>query len=64
LKTHDNLPALQEGTYIVSGAYRPPTFLDHLAKGPEKKFISYTVLEGWSMYDIDDDLAKKGYIQP
>jgi UPF0755 protein len=48
----------------VSGTYRPPTFLEHLAKGPEKEFISYTVLEGRSIYDIDDDLAKKGYIQP
>ncbi|MDR3169865.1 MAG: endolytic transglycosylase MltG [Candidatus Peribacteria bacterium] len=38
--------------------------MTHLAKGPEKEFVSYTVLEGRSIYDIDDDLAKKGYIQP
>jgi UPF0755 protein len=65
MRTHkDIIVQLQEGTYIVSGTYTASEFLAHLAKGPEKEFISYTVLEGRSIYDIDDDLAKKGYIQP
>ncbi|MDR2190867.1 MAG: endolytic transglycosylase MltG [Candidatus Peribacteria bacterium] len=64
LKTHPDIPTLQEGTYVVSGSYTAEDFLTHIAKGPEKQFISYTVLEGRSIYDIDDDLAKKGHIQP
>jgi UPF0755 protein len=63
LRTHvDAFSALQAGTYIVSGSYTSEQFLTHLSKGPEKSFISYTVLEGWSLYDIDADLAAKGYI--
>jgi UPF0755 protein len=62
LRTHTDIPALQEGTYIVSGSYTKADFITHLAKGPEKEFISYTVLEGRSIYDIDADLTAKGYI--
>jgi UPF0755 protein len=62
LRTHTDIPALQEGTYALSGSYTKADFITHLAKGPEKNFISYTVLEGRSIYDIDADLMAKGYI--
>ena len=65
LKTHSEIStSLQEGTYILSGTYTAAEFLEHIAKWPTKEFISYTVLEWRSIYDIDDNLAKKGYIQP
>ncbi len=56
------LPNIQEWTYIFSGTYTNAEFLAHIAEGPEKEYISYTVLEWWSIYDIDADLAQKWYI--
>jgi hypothetical protein len=31
-------------------------------KGSEKDYIRLTILEGRSIYDIDEALARKGYI--
>lgn len=63
IKRHpDQLPNIQEWTYILSWTYSNSEFLSHIAKGPEKEYISYTVLEWRSIYDIDADLAKKWYI--
>jgi UPF0755 protein len=58
----DQLPKIQEWTYIFSGKYTNEEFLSHIAQGPEKEYISYTVLEWRSIYDIDADLAAKWYI--
>lgn len=58
----DQVPNIQEWTYIFSGKYTSEEFLSHIAKGPEKEYISYTVLEWWSIYDIDADLTEKWYI--
>lgn len=63
VKRHPNeLPKIQEWTYIFSGKYTSEEFLSHIAKGPEKEYISYTVLEWRSIYDIDADLTSKWYI--
>ena len=63
VKRHpDQLPKIQEWTYVFSGTYTSEEFLSHIAKGPEKEYISYTVLEWWSIYDIDADLTAKGFI--
>lgn len=58
----DQVPNIQEWTYIFSGKYTNEEFLSHIAKWPEKEYISYTVLEWWSIYDIDADLTAKWYI--
>lgn len=58
----DQLPKIQEWTYIFSGEYTNEEFLSHIAKWPEKEYVSYTVLEWWSIYDIDADLTAKWYI--
>jgi UPF0755 protein len=58
----DQLPNIQEWTYIFSGKYTNEEFLSHIAKWPEKEYISYTVLEWRSIYDIDADLTSKWYI--
>ena len=58
----DKLPKIQEWTYIFSGEYTNEEFLSHIAKWPEKEYVSYTVLEWWSIYDIDADLTAKWYI--
>lgn len=56
------LPKIQEWTYVFSGTYTSEEFLSHIAKWPEKEYISYTVLEWWSIYDIDADLTEKWFI--
>ena len=58
----DQLPKIQEWTYVFSWTYTSEEFLSHIAKGPEKEYISYTVLEWRSIYDIDADLTAKWYI--
>ena len=58
----DQLPKIQEWTYIFSGKYTNEEFLSHIAQGPEKEYISYTILEWRSIYDIDADLTAKWYI--
>jgi len=46
LRQHpESFTSLQEGTYALSGTYTAIEFLEHIAKGPEKNYISYTVLE-------------------
>ncbi|MBO4203618.1 endolytic transglycosylase MltG [bacterium] len=61
-KSHE-LPIIQEGTYLFSGTYTPEAFFAHIAKGPERSYLKYRILEGRSIYDIDADLAARGYIQ-
>jgi UPF0755 protein len=58
----DQLPNIQEWTYVFSWTYTSEEFLSHIAKWPEKEYISYTVLEWWSIYDIDADLTAKWFI--
>jgi len=58
----DQVPNIQEWTYIFSGKYTNEEFLSHIWEWPEKEYISYTVLEWWSIYDIDADLTAKWYI--
>ena len=58
----DELPNIQEWTYIFSWIYTREEFLSHIAKWPEKEYISYTVLEWRSIYDIDADMTAKWYI--
>lgn len=58
----DQLPNIQEWTYVFSGEYTREEFFSHIAQWPEKEYISYTVLEWWSIYDIDADLTAKWYI--
>ena len=40
----DQLPKIQEWTYVFSGEYTSEEFLSHIANGPEKEYMSYTVL--------------------
>ena len=58
-----DLSKIQEGTYSFAGKYSKSEFLDVIAQWPKQSFKRYTVLEGWSIYDIDLDLSKKWLIQ-
>lgn len=64
-KSHpDRVPSIQEWTYIFSGNYTPADLFTLISQWPVREYLRYTVLEGRSIYDIDADLANKGYIQP
>ena len=64
LRNHKALiPSLQKGKYVLGGNYQKKELLEQIAKGPEKAFIRVTLLEGRSIYDIDQELTSKGLIQ-
>ncbi|MCS6982617.1 MAG: endolytic transglycosylase MltG [Candidatus Absconditabacterales bacterium] len=54
--------SLHQGRYQFSGFYTVYQFLDHVVRGPENNLISVTILEGRSIYDIDDYLTSRGLI--
>ncbi len=54
---------LEVGGYSFSGQYTPASFVAHVLDGSEKNFSRVTVLEGWSIYDIDNYLTKEWLIQ-
>lgn len=58
-----NLGKIQEGSYVFSGNYSFAEYLTQITKWPNQTYIRYTVLEWWSIYDIDADLVKKWYVQ-
>lgn len=63
IKRHpEELPNVQEWTYVFSWEYTQSEFLSHIGNWPEKEYIIYTILEWWSIYDIDADLTSKWYI--
>ena len=59
----DALSPLQPGSYSFSGSYTPSSFLSTISQWPQKRYEKITILEWWSMYDIDAYLTKKKYIE-
>jgi UPF0755 protein len=60
LMTHTvDTKKIQTGTYIFSWSYAPANYIKAIIAGPTQEYIRYTILEGWSLYDIDADLTKK-----
>ena len=63
IKTHHiNFSKLEAGTYTFNGKYSKAEFVEKILKGSEKDYLRLTILEGRSMYDIDDALTRKWYI--
>lgn len=56
------IPTLQEGKYQLSGSYTKVELLQLIKQGPQKNFTRATLLEGWSIYDIDQYLAQQGLL--
>lgn len=54
---------LEAGTYTFSGTYTPKELVQQILKGSEKDYLRLTILEGRSIYDIDEALARKWYSQ-
>ncbi len=53
---------LEVGTYDFSGSYLPSKYIETILAGPTTTYIRYTILEWWSVYDVDADMATKGFI--
>ncbi len=53
---------LESGTYTFSGSYSRSEFIKTILAGPSNKYARITILEWWSIYDIDDNLTKKWLI--
>lgn len=63
LKNHqENIPSLQKGRYVLSGSYGKEDLLELISRGPQKDFARVTLLEGWSIYDMDQHLSQQGLI--
>ena len=58
----DALEAIQQGSYVFSGTYTPETLVAQLNKWPTRSYEVVTILEWWSIYDIDAYLVKQWYI--
>ena len=57
-----DITRIEEWTYVFSWEYSQKDFLKVIAEWPKTMYQRYTVLEWWSIYDIDDDLTKKWII--
>lgn len=53
---------LEAGSYTFSGSYTKSELVQQILKGSEKDYLRLTILEGRSIYDIDEALARKNYI--
>ena len=58
----DDLQPLQMGTYLFSGSYTPQALIAHINEWPIRSYDKVTILEWWSIYDIDTSLTKKWFI--
>lgn len=58
-----NLSKIQEGLYSFSGEYTQWEFLDTILAWPQQAYQKCTLLEGRSLYDIDEYLVDKWYIE-
>ncbi|EKD24598.1 MAG: hypothetical protein ACD_80C00194G0017 [uncultured bacterium (gcode 4)] len=63
IKNHDvDFSKLEPGNYQFSGSYTKAEFVAKILKWSEKDYLRLTILEGRSIYDIDEALSKKWYI--
>lgn len=63
IKTHNiDFSKLEAGNYTFIGSYDQAQFITNILKGSEKDYLRLTLLEGRSIYDIDEALARKWYI--
>jgi len=55
---------LEAGNYTFSGRYTKSEFIQKILQWSEKDYLRLTILEGRSIYDIDEALTRKWYITP
>ena len=60
IKSHNiDFSKLEAGNYQFNGSYTKAEFVAKILKGSEKDYLRLTILEGRSIYDIDEALTKK-----
>lgn len=65
LRSHaDVLDPIQVGEYQIDEKLSKEDFFARLAEWPDKTYTRITILEWRSVYDIDDMLSNKDWIQP
>lgn len=57
------LKPLEVWTYVLSGSLSVSAFVSLINAGPTTQYTRVTILEWWSIYDIDSSLASKWYIE-
>ena len=63
IKNHNvDFSKLEPGNYQFSGNYSKAELVKKILQWSEKDYLRLTILEGRSIYDIDESLAKKWYI--
>ncbi len=58
-----NTKKIQTWTYVFSGSYTPESYIKAILAWPTQEYIRYTMLEWWSLYDIDADMSDKWLIK-
>ena len=58
----EDLQTIQLWTYIFSGTYTPQSLISQINEWPIRNYEKITLLEWWSIYDIDASLVKKWFI--
>jgi len=58
-----DLDNISQWVYKFSGSYSQQDFVDVIGNWPQVDYVSYTILEWWSIYDVDYDLTKKWFIE-
>lgn len=61
-KNNIDTTRLEVGSYRFNDNYTPRSFVSHILSGSEKNFSRVTILEGWSIYDIDEYLYKEFWV--
>jgi len=63
VRHHDiDFSNLTMGSYVFSGEYSPASFVQFVQEWPKFQYTTIKILEGWSMYDIDNALSNKWYL--
>lgn len=63
IRNHDvDFSKLEAGSYTFKGSYTRAGLVKKILEGSEKSYLRLTLLEGRSIYDIDEALARKWYI--
>ncbi len=58
-----DLSKIEGWEYVFSGNYTDASFVESILAGPKTSYARITVLEGWSIYDIDQSLTDKWLIK-
>ena len=59
----ERVRGIQPWTYLLEWSYTPSELLEFFEQWPQTQYTTVTLLEGWSIYDVDAKLVQLGMIQ-